>query len=201
MMESMRLAETVALTLSALITCSTLPASATETERTRATDAYVIFGVGTPVGELGLELSHRFGSTFELAAGVGLGDYARAFRDDDPSKRPPSTLSSLQWSVMPRWRWGSSEQAFTVGVGISAGNFAYTPLFCDENGRGCVFWSGYLAWVNLEIGGEHRLGYGVSLRYFAGLARDVALIHDDNLKGPAEHAFFPYFGAGLGYAF
>jgi hypothetical protein len=107
---------------------------------------------------------------------------------------------------MPRLRLGNDHSAFTVGAGVSGGeyggfDFADTGPGCYNDSSPCnrPFPTSYSLWGNLELGGEHWTSRGFALRYFVGLARGMAF-------GPIGSSVngqttLPYFGLGLGYAF
>jgi hypothetical protein len=160
----------------------------------RRTAIYWMFGFGTPVGIVGLEGVHRFGDSFELAVGFGNGLGAEV-------AQPNAGFGhALQWAVMPRLRLGDDRNAFTLGAGISGGEFSFQLLCigCDEEASGPTTYPTYYAlWSNFEIGGEHWSQSGFAIRYYLGLA------HATMLGAPPSSglATIPYFGIGLGYAF
>ena len=175
------------------------PPRAPETpEVQRSTAIYGIQGLGAPVGVFGLEIVHRFGTFFELAGGVGIGLSANS------STPNPSLGHELQWSVMPRLRLGNDHSAFTLGLGVSGGQYGGFDFIgvgpgCDDDG--CTTYSTrYALWGNLEIGGEHWTRRGFAIRYFVGLAQGEALSpQSDSING--QRLLIPYTGLGLGYAF
>ena len=157
-----------------------------------------MLGVATPIGFGGLEGVYRLGDHFELAAGVGVGGSA-------VESKTNSFGGTLQWSLMPRLRLGNDYSAFTVGAGISAGE--YGGIDIADTGPGCYndsspcdrpFPTQYSLWGNLELGGEHWTRSGLAVRYFIGLARGMTL---GPIGSSANHTELPYFGLGLGYAF
>ncbi|HVX96130.1 MAG TPA: hypothetical protein VHK47_14560 [Polyangia bacterium] len=149
---------------------------------------YGVFGVGTPVGISGFEGVHRLGQVFEVSAGVGCGISAALAQPNS------SFAHTLQWSVMPRLRLGDDGGAFTLGVGVSGGEYSAETGFCIgcEDSSPGPHSTEYAVWTNFEIGGEHLNG-GLAFRYFLGLARAYSATGASNP--------IPYLGVGLGYAF
>jgi len=160
---------------------------------------YLVLGVATPIGFGGFEGVSRFGDLFEVAAGVGFGGSA-------VQSGTNSFGGTLQWSLMPRLRLGNDHSAFTVGAGISGGEYggfdiADTGPGCYSDSAPCsrAFPTRYSLWGNLELGGEHWSSSGFALRYFIGLARVMTLGPiGSSMNGQTQ---LPYFGLGLGYAF
>jgi hypothetical protein len=142
-----------------LVVAITLTAIGLSGEAAADEDAvYFIGGFGTPVGISGIEGVHLFGSTFELAIGVGLGFAALA--------SSPKVPNAVQWAAMPRLHIGDGHNSFTVGAGISGGE---------------VRDSLYVIWANIEIGGEVWSSDGLALRYFAGYGHGFANGDDFNI--------------------
>jgi hypothetical protein len=142
----------------------------------------MITGAGTPVGISGPEAVHHFRSSpFEISAGFG-GGFAAI---DTRPHAPPGYV--LQWAVMPRLRLGDKQHAFTLGAGMSGGEFGIYQL-------------SYTLWANFEAGGEHWLHGGLALRYFVGYVRGCTATSCTVTAGGGGLAF-PYFGLGVGYAF
>ena len=160
----------------------------------RRTAIYWMFGFGTPVGIMGLEGVHRFGDSFELAAGFGNGLGAEG-------AQPNAAFGhALQWAVKPRLRLGDDRSAFTLGAGLSGGEFSFQWLCigCGANAYGPTSYPTYYTlWSNFEIGGEHWSRSGFAIRYYLGLA------HATMLGAPPSNgiATIPYLGIGLAYAF
>lgn len=150
----------------------------------RTTSIYALSGLGAPFGFFGIETVHRFGPTVELAAGIGSGLAATLAQDGFP----------LQWSLMPRVRIGRpTGHNFTLGAGISGGNFANVNVVdCDNDCSPPVH---YMMWANFEIGVERWSQSGFAVRSFIGYAH--GLLADV----PSASLDFPYFGGGMGYAF
>jgi hypothetical protein len=178
----------VALLFTVVAVWATAPA-AQASDLHRTTAAYVIVGLGSPVGIGGLEIVHQFDTTFEVTAGVGSGLGAARAHNGSP----------LQWAVMPRLRLGDTwRNGLTLGAGMSGGNYGDVSFkvcddYCDpEPGSYPVH---YVVWANFEIGGEHRLRGGFAFRYFAGYA------HGWRTDDPSRTLDFPYVGTGIGYAF
>lgn len=163
--------------------------------RVRRTAIYGLFGFGTPVGVVGLEGVHRFGEWFELTAGFGNGLGAMAAQPNGHFGH------ALQWAVMPRLRVGNDNNAFTLGAGLSGGEFSGEVLCigCDDGGsfgpRNDP--THYTLWTNFEIAGEHWSRDGLAIRYFLGLT------HGTMFGVPASESSgtLPYLGLGVGYAF
>jgi hypothetical protein len=148
-----------------------------------ATTVSYIAGAGTPVGVSGVELARTRGSTFEMTGGIGIG-LAAANAHGKPNP--------LQWAAMPRLRFGGDRGAFTVGVGVSGGNYGRAPN-CNVLGVfACSYGVEYTVWVNVEAGGEVGSPAGVAFRYFAGYGHGFASGASFNI---------PYAGVGLGYRF
>jgi len=161
-------------------------------DRVRHTAIYYLNGFATPVGVVGLEGVERVGRWFELTGGLGMGFGAAG-------SEPHTGLGhALQWAAMPRLRLGDDHGGFTIGAGISGGNYADFPIFCGENP--CTtnpYPVSYFLWSNFEIGGEHWWSGGFAMRYFIGYA------HAWCVSNPCVSALtnLPYFGYGIGYAF
>jgi hypothetical protein len=100
--------------------------SALSSPRLRA--IYLELGAAMPIGFFGLEGVHRFGEFFEVSAGIGVGGSA-------VESRTNSFGSSLQWSLMPRLRLGNAYSGFTIGAGISGGE--YGGFNFADTGPGC----------------------------------------------------------------
>lgn len=143
----------------------------------RDTAIYFTFGLGTPEGLSGFEAVDRFGDSLELAAGLGAG-FAAILAG------PPA--NPLQWSVMPRLRLGDDHDAFTLGAGLSGGQYATDPTY-------------YTIWANFEIGSEHWSRGGFAFRYYLGFAHGMMLGSQSSADRPVPD--IPYLGIGLGYAF
>jgi len=145
-----------------------------------------VYGV---VGFAGIEGVHRFGSVFEMSAGLGAGLSAALAKSGSP----------LQWAVMPRLRFGANERnTFTMGVGASGGSIGDIPLFCDEycDQERASYPTHYWLWANFEVGGEHWWRNHFALRYFVGYAQGCQA---DSCSGST--LAIPYFGIGFGRAF
>ncbi|HVX96129.1 MAG TPA: hypothetical protein VHK47_14555 [Polyangia bacterium] len=162
----------------------------------RESAVYGVAGFGTPVGGLGLEVVRRCGEKFELSFGVGEGMAAAL-------AQPKGTFGhAVQWSVMPRVRFGNESDAFTFGVGLSGGEYAYETGFClgcsdGETRPSATYRTFYTLWTNVEIGGQHLSASGFAFRYFLGLAHGYEVEAGRSLAFP-----IPYLGVGnLGYAF
>ena len=121
----------------------------------KPTAFYSVFGLGTPVGLMGVELERTLLPNWSISAGGGW------------------DLSGFQASAMTRLLLGASRRArFTIGAGISGGKYDWKEscFDCDEVAEKI----GTVAWGNLEIGGEHRFESGFALRYFGGYGHIVA---------------------------
>jgi hypothetical protein len=161
-------------------------ATAKEADDPRHSAVYAILGLATPVGFLGLEGVHRFGSYLELS--VGLGEGTSVFAGvKDPVK-------TLQGAVMPRLRLGGARRALTLGAGLSGGGFGWPRGDCYSN---CTLRVDYAFWANVEIGVElffHRLAF----RGFLG-----AGVLNPTIDSSSAHviAGLPYAGVGVGAPF
>ena len=159
-------------------------------EPDRRSAVYLAGGLGTPVGFLGLEGVRRLGSIIEITGGLGIG-YGAARAE------PHAGVGRwLQWAVMPRLRFGDSGGAFTIGAGVSGGNFTIRPVsFVDVPPPAPPL--SYYLWSNFEIGGEWWWSSGFAMRLFGGFA------HGWCVSDTCVHAVtnLPYLGWAFGYAF
>jgi hypothetical protein len=172
-------------------TFAVLPAPTVPTmpDPARSTAVYVEWGLGAPLGISGIEGVHRLGTWFELSAGLGEGLAASS------NHRQP-----LQWAMMPRLRLGDDHTAFTIGAGLSAGEYGEVPLCIEEDCNNNTAPTRYVFWANTEMGGEHWFSRGLALRYFAGYARGCTTASCTATAYGAPLAI-PYAGIGIGYAF
>jgi hypothetical protein len=181
----------------ALVALASGGASAADTGvyESRPTALYLQLGLGTPLGELGLEAEQTLTPHLAIAVGAGIG-----------GKGP-------QGATMLRLRLGGDRAKIVVGAGLSGGPYSWLN-FCGDTANGCPQKSGTVAWTNLEIGGSHRDRNGFSLRYFIGYGRIVAGTYTCDPDGPYEMAYdrcvmsgpdsgknLLYTGIALGYAF
>jgi len=155
----------------------------------RPTAIYAEFGVGTPVGLMGVEVEEMILPNLSLSAGAGWG-----------------AANAPQGAAMLRWLGGSHWTKFTIGAGISGGGYKWSDLSCFYDI--CPTKSGTVAWGNLEIGYEQRSASGFVLRGFGGFGHIIAgnLICD-----PPATSCGPYYqndgynliyiGVAVGYAF
>jgi hypothetical protein len=159
-------------------------------DRPRRTAIFFVFGIGTPVGVSGLEAVRRLGDRFEIAAGIGGGFAALV------SEPHPGFGHVVQWSAMPRLRFGNDQGAFTIGAGLSGGNYADLPL-CFDDPCPTTQPVSYVLWNNFEVAGELWASSGFAARAFVGYA------HGWCVSSSCVNALedIPYFGLGLGYAF
>jgi hypothetical protein len=167
-------------------------------ERDRRSAVYLVGGFATPLGFLGIEGVRRLGPIFtpqatltelEITGGLGIGyDAAQA--------EPHAGVGRwLQWAVMPRLRFGDSGGAFTIGAGVSGGNFTIRPVsFVDVPPPAPPL--SYYLWSNFEIGGEWWWSGGFALRFFGGY--EHAWCVSGTCYSPQHD--LPYTGLGLGYA-
>jgi hypothetical protein len=163
-------------------------ASATPFE-SRPTALYAVLGLGTPVGLVGAELEEMILPNWALSLGVGWG-----------------AANAPQGAAMLRWLGGSQWSKFTIGAGISGGQFKWMDLACFYDT--CPTKSGTVAWGNVEIGGELRTPSGFALRYFGGYGHIIA---GDLVCDPPATSCGPYsqndgynliyVGVGVGYSF
>ena len=150
-----------------------------------------VIGIGTPTGELGIEVTAAPTPYFELSGGIGRGFYGP------------------QLAAMPRLRLpGRGHWAFTFGVGYSQGEYGDFTLFCFDGP--CPLWRGTIQWANVEAGGELQLDGGFTLRVFGGV--DLPL-NPDGLRcidnGSNDCAYethrrvvpFPSTGVAIGWSF
>jgi hypothetical protein len=159
---------------------------ATVEDQARSTAVYLELGMGAPLGVAGIEAVHRFGTWFELSAGVGEG----AGGDNNQLFPAP------QWSLMPRLRVVPDHRdAITIGLGASGGQ--YGPVLCFEGGCG----TRYVVWMNLEVGTEHWFSGGFALRYFLGFAQGCTTDSCTRTSVNGASLHIPYAGFGIGYAF
>jgi hypothetical protein len=155
----------------------------------------VQLGLGTPLGELGLEAEHTLTPHLAVAAGGGWG------------------ANGPQGAAMARLRVGGDRAKLVIGAGLSGGPYKWIR-FCDDEGNTCPQKSGTVAWTNVEIGGSHRERNGFSLRYFVGYGRIVAGNYGCDPDGPNDMAYdrcitqfrddgknLLYTGFAFGYAF
>jgi hypothetical protein len=182
-------------------------ARADDGDRQPLNSVLIVFGAGTPVGGFGLEYVRRFRPWAELTGGLGAGSSAL-----EKAAKDLGVGSPLQWAVMPRLRLGNSRHSFTLGVGLSGGNYAHVHrVYVDYEGGErpppTVGRIGYVVWANFEIGGEHWFGReGLYLRYFLGLANSLnpgTLTCPNSVACGTPYSYYvlPYYGFGLGYAF
>jgi hypothetical protein len=162
------------------------PAEVSEPARRRTHAIYLMVGLGSPVGASGFEGVQRFGSQLEIAAGFGVGAAASG------SEPHAGFGHVVQWALMPRLRLGDNNGAFTMGAGLSGGQYGDIPLCFDGPDCATTYPTRYVIWSNVEIGYEHWWQSGFAMRTFAGYGHGFASGDSFNL---------PYFGIGIGYAF
>ena len=148
----MRVASTV-FALVALGSAEAAAADASEFEP-KPNAIYAQFGVGTPVGYVGLEAERKLSPFFAVSAGAGLG------------------LAGPQIAVMPRVTLGRGASALVLGAGISRGKYASHQICFDDDS--CAQITGTPVWANTEVGGVYRWPGGMSFRYFGGYGHAVA---------------------------
>ena len=101
---------------------------------------------------------------------------------------------------MPRFRIGDTRGAFTIGAGISGGNYVSYPScagFDDCRPQPTSSALRYFLWSNFEIGGEWWTPSGFAFRVFGGLADGWCV----NASCIGRQTTLPYLGGGVGYAF
>lgn len=155
----------------------------------RPTAIYAVVGLGTPVGLVGAEVEETILPHLSLSAGVGWG-----------------AANAPQGAAMLRWLGGSHWSRFTIGAGISGGQYKWTDLSCFYDT--CPSKSGTVAWGNVEIGYELRSSSGFALRYFGGYGHIIAgnLVCDPPATSCGSYYQndgynLIYVGAGIGYSF
>ena len=168
---------------------------------------YAEAGLGTPVGYFGAEAVLKLAPSWEIASGVGLGLTA--------SRNGSGFVHDLQWSLMPRYRFGGNRPAMTIGLGVSGGNYAHTlDSLCGSQEEELICsltnWR-YTLWANLEIGWEYWLPTGFAVRYFIGYGRVLAQgsehcqlppnCGEDVPPGSFPYYDIPYFGLAFGRTF
>jgi hypothetical protein len=161
----------------------------------RVTAVYMMFGVGTPVGGIGVEGVHRFSNWFELSAGFGLGTGA--------SEVQPHGGDSFQRAAMPRLRVrGDEGHILAFGVGMSGGQYSSDgiPCFGCDDGASANRESptAYTLWTNFEVSGERWGTSGFAFRYYLGYAHGTMVQKEPSAN---QLLVFPYFGVGPGHAF
>jgi hypothetical protein len=157
--------------------------------QTRPTAIYAELGLGTPVGLVGAEVEEMILPNWSLSAGVGWG-----------------AANAPQGAAMLRWLVGNELAKFTIGAGISGGQYKWWDWasFYDTTATK----SGTVAWGNVEIGAEIRTRSGFALRYFGGYGHIIA---GDLVCDPPATSCGPYYqndgynliyiGVGVGYSF
>lgn len=147
----------------------------------------VTVGLGTPVGVIGVEGSHRIG---DVDLGVGIGQ---------PLGSTLVGAAAPQLAVMPRLLLGPA----TIGVGLSGGRF-------DAFSLDGVDADTYALWANAEVGAMKTFASGLFVRGFAGVGIRVADSGFDCVEGSANNCmdeassasrWLPYLGATVGKAF
>jgi hypothetical protein len=101
---------------------------------------------------------------------------------------------------MPRLRLGDKHSAFTIGVGVSAGEYGDFPLCTEQNCSHGTDPTRYVFWGNVELGGEHWFRRGFAVRYFVGYAHGCTT-ESCNTTAYGASLNIPYAGFGIGYAF
>ena len=141
----------------------------------RTTAVYGVGGLGTPVGYLGIEIVQRFGPELELTAGIRAGLAATSAHNGCP----------LQWALMSRVRIGDTvRNNLTLGAGLSGGNYADIPFYCDN----CTTYPvEYMLWANFA---DRRRAL-VAKRFRPPLLRRLRPRPADGLA--VEHSRLPLF--------
>jgi hypothetical protein len=131
-------------------------------------------GVATPLGETGLEYAYVPSSHFEVAAGLGV---ANLLATGDNHARPLPQLA-----VMPRFRASYGRVTFTLGAGLSGGQYHEGPFAWNDSD-----WLTNALWGNGEAGARIHMK-----EWFAGLYAGVGVIiahgavHDLTVAGSPE---------------
>ena len=153
-------------------------------------------GLGTPVGEVGLEYTLVPTRHLEIGFAVGLADMIPL--GDAPFTPDP------QAAVMPRFRYPFGPVVATAGAGLSAGHYTvyYSP-FSGSPGDWIDYETDAL-WANAEAGLELHLR-GFVTRAYLGYGKVIA--HSEVKHGHGERDMtlpdgsLPYLGLSLGHSF
>lgn len=115
-------------------------------------------GISTPVGEVGVEYTWAALPALEIGVGAGIAMNLSAGMPVLP-----------QASVMPRFRVRRGAVTFTVGSGLSGGEFQNVSPFADEAQKPVI-----ALWANAEAGVQFSSSRGRFVRLFAGAGLVVA---------------------------
>ena len=138
----------------------------------RPTAVFAELGLGTPVGLVGVEVEEMIGRTCRWSACC----------------RRWGAANAPQGAAMLRWLGGSHWSRFTIGAGISGGQYKWRDWSCFYDT--CPTKSGTVAWGNVEIGAELRSSSGFALRYFGGYGHIIA---GDLVCDPPATSCGPYY--------
>jgi hypothetical protein len=141
----------------------------------------VTLGLASPVGEIGVDVDHRFTRMFDLDVGAG------------------EALGGPQVSAMPRLRFGSQAVSGTLGAGLSAGPMETFGLIDDTDARMSTF----ALLANIELGAQLTSQGGMFVRGFIGGSVMLAntgwtcTANCDGFKN--EPSASPYLGLTVGH--
>ena len=140
-------------------------------------------GIATPVGEVGVEYTWAALPALEIGLGAGIA-----------MNMGPGVAVLPQASVMPRFRVRRGAVTFTVGSGLSGGEFQNVSPFAEQKPVTAL-------WANAEAGIQFSSSRGRFVRLFAGAGLIVA--HSTPMSG-SEYAYafptvLPSIGAQVGF--
>jgi hypothetical protein len=150
----------------------------------------------TPYGFGGASLGYSPVSWLAIDAAIGVASAGRPGR------------AAAVYTLMPRVRWTSGQEALAFGAGVSVGSYRWDEVPYDSGGATKVWDPAWRA--NVEVSYERRFDSGLFLRPYVGLAEilNVAAgvcVWPDEGHCNANHASDPktpfgYWGLAIGYA-
>ena len=150
-------------------------------------------GLGTPVGQLGIEgafVAHR-----NLEIGVGFG-YGNIINLGDTGK------PNAQLAVMPRFRLPLGPVRITLGAGLSGGR--YTVGASPFSGEPYLAKTTAL-WLNGELGADYELDNGLWFGAYVGAGKVIAHTDAKDAHGATlmslPDSSLPSLGVRVGYSF